>query len=79
MADDLHHPAAQTGAPYGMTGDQVLSLIANGETWHPNAQPNECGIVDPRDDRRWCRRPFGHADHHNCYHLEDDWPGAAPS
>ena len=68
--EELTGIAAAVGRPYGMTAEQVLTLIAAGNRRHPDAPAHECGAIDPRDDteRTWCRRPLDHGtEDHNRY------------
>lgn len=60
---------SQIGAPYLMTGSEVLAHIAMGHVPHLDAPEDRCGATDPRDPKRWCIRDENHPGDH----CSDRW------
>lgn len=71
----LDAAADKVGSQYGMTASQGITHLAIGEIPHANAPATDCGMTDPRDDTKWCRRAPGHTSNHCNWPDEDQEAG----
>lgn len=75
--------ATSIGLSYGLSGSQIMTIMAIGDRRHSAAPADECGVIYPFDENEdaWCRRPLriGKHENHNVYPLDEDWPERAAS